>query len=206
MSWRQTFLVLKREYLTRVKSKGFIWATILVPLGFALFIGVRSLLRPGKAIFNIPSAISDETGQIINQLEELDDERYKDLSGTPSDSLRAMVQREEITGYVVITEQHITGESTLELIYSGSGGLQLLPAVRSDFRESIRQERLHGQKWAMTSEIFLKARVAVDSRRLSREGEETEDDTEFLSIVGFLMGVIIIWSAYSAMAVTSCAG
>ncbi len=197
MSWRQTFLVLKREYLTRVKSKGFIWATILVPLGFALFIGVSIFIAAWESDIQYTIGISDDTGYIISQLHDIDDARYKDLSGTPSDTLRAMVQREEITGYVVITEQHITGESTLELIYSGSGGMQLLTAVRTDFRESVRQERLRRAEVGDEIRNIFESRVAVDSRRLSPEGEETDDDTEFLSIVGFLMGIIIFISIFS---------
>ncbi len=196
MNWRQTFLVLKREYLTRVKSKGFIWATILVPAGFALFIGVMIFVSVWDSEISYTIGVADETGMIVKSLQEIDDERYTDVSGLPLDSLRAMVQREELTGYVIITDDHIEGSKSLELIFSGSGGLQLLTTVRSDFRETIRQERLARAEVSDDVRAIFESRVALDSRRLTREGEEREDDTEFLSGVGFLMGVIIFGAIF----------
>jgi len=44
MNWRQVSLVLKREYLTRVKSKGFIAATLLVPIGIIAIYGIGFLV------------------------------------------------------------------------------------------------------------------------------------------------------------------
>jgi ABC-2 type transport system permease protein len=196
MNWRQTFLVMKREYLTRVKSKGFIWATILVPAGFALFIGVMIFVSVWDSEISYTIGVADETGQIVRSLQEIDAERYTDVSGLPADSLRAMVQREELTGYVIITDEHIDGSQSLELIFSGSGGLQLLTAVRSDFRETIRQERLARAEVSDDVRAIFESRVALDSRRLTREGEERDDDTEFLSGVGFLMGVIIFGAIF----------
>ncbi len=196
MNWRQTYLVLKREYLTRVKSKGFIWATILVPLGFAVFIGVGIFIAAWDSDIEYTIGVFDETGEVVVNLQEIDENRYLDYSDASVDTLRAMVQREEITGYVLINESHITDNNNLELIYSGSGGMQLLTSVRSDFRESIRQERLRRQDVSEDIRNIFESRVVVDSRRLSREGEETDDDTEFLSIVGMFMGLIIFGAIF----------
>ncbi|PKD44295.1 ABC transporter permease [Rhodohalobacter barkolensis] len=196
MNWRQTYLVLKREYLTRVRSKGFIWATILVPLGFAVFIGVGIFIAAWDSEIDFTIGVYDETGEVIANLQGIDENRYIDYSDSPVDTLRAMVQREEITGYVLIDDSHISENENLELIYSGSGGLQLLTAVRSDFRESIRQERLRREDVSEDIRNIFESRVEVDSRRLSREGEETDDDTEFLSIVGMFMGLIIFGAIF----------
>ncbi|WP_069130953.1 ABC transporter permease [Rhodohalobacter halophilus] len=196
MNWRQTYLVLKREYLTRVKSKGFIWATILVPVGFAVLIGVGIFIAAWDSEIDYTIGVFDESGLIIENLQEIDETRYQDYSDLPVDTLRAMVQREEITGYVLVNDSHITGEQNLELIYSGSGGLQLLTAVRSDFRESIRQERLRRENVSEDIRNIFESSVTIDSRRLSREGEETDDDTEFLSVVGMFMGLIIFGAIF----------
>lgn len=196
MNWRQTYLVLKREYLTRVRSKGFIWATILVPLGFAVLIGVGIFIAAWDSEIEFTIGVFDETGEVVATLQEIDENRYLDYSDVPVDTLRAMVQREEITGYVIVDESHITENQNLELIYSGSGGLQLLTAVRSDFRESIRQERLRREDVSQDIRNIFESSVVVDSRRLSSEGEETDDDTEFLSVVGMFMGLIIFGAIF----------
>jgi ABC-2 type transport system permease protein len=196
MNWRQTFLVIKREYLTRVKSKGFIWATILVPVGFALLIAVGIFIAVWDTEIEYTIGISDESGQIISTLQEANADEYTDITDLAVDSVRAMVQREELTGYVLITNDNIDGDQPLELIYSGSGGLQLLTTVRSDLRESIRQERLRRAEVSEDIRSIFESRIALESRRLTREGEESEDDTELLSMIGFFMGIIIFGAIF----------
>lgn len=196
MNWRQTFLVSKREYLTRVKSKGFIWATILVPVGFALLIAVGIFIAVWDTDIDYSIGISDESGRVIGDLRGSNGDEYTDITDIPVDTVRAMVQREELTGYVLITDDNIDGEKPLELIYSGSGGLQLLTTVRSDLRESIRQERLRRAEVSDDIRNIFESSIALESRRLTREGEESDDDTEILSMVGFFMGIIIFGAIF----------
>lgn len=191
MNWRQIFLVLKREYMTRVKSKGFIAATILVPVGFAAVIGIGIFITVWDSDLSFTIGISDESGEVISTLQEINPDQYLDYSDAQSDSLRALVQREELTGYIVISDKHIEQGNDLELIYSGSGGMQLLSSIQADLREAIREERLKRAEISEEIQNIFETRVAVNSRRLSREGEETEDDTAFMSVMGMLMGIII---------------
>lgn len=196
MSWRQVFLVLKREYMTRVKSKGFIAATILVPVGFATLMGIGVFIAVWDSDTSFKIGIKDETGEVMQSLHEIDPARYTDLSDLPADSLRAMVQREEITGYVIIDDENIIDNKSLELIYSGSGGLQLLSSVRSDMREVIREQRLKRAEVPAEIQSIFESRIGVESRRLSPAGEETDDDTEFLSFLGTMMGIIIFGAIF----------
>lgn len=197
MNWRQIFLVLKREYITRVRSKGFIWATILVPVGFAAFIGIMVFITVWESDVVFEVAIKDETHQVAESLRTLNERRYLDYSHLDVDSLRAMVQRELVTGFVVITEEHITDGRNPELIYSGSGGMEFILSVESDFRQVIRQEKLRRAEVSEEIQQIYEARISLETRRLTREGEEQDDDTIFLSFVGMILGIIIFVAIFS---------
>lgn len=197
MSWRQIYLVLKREYITRVRSKGFIWATILVPVGFAAFLGVIVFISVWESDTSFEIGIKDETTAIAPALSDLNPERYSDFSTLSVDSLRSMVQSESITGYIIISEDNITEEKDLELIYSGSGGIQLLTSVRSDIREVVREERLKRANVSDEIQQIYDSSIGLESRRLTAEGEEEDDDTLFLSAVGMVMGIIIFGAIFS---------
>lgn len=197
MNWNQIFLVLKREYLTRVKSKGFIWATILVPVGFVAFFGIVIFINVWESDVTFDIGIKDDTGQIIQSLQEINERRYIDLSELPVDTLRNKVQREEITGYIHITDENITTDKDLELIYSGSGGIQLLSSIRADVREVIREERLKRAEVSEEIQQIYEASIGLESRRLTRAGDEADDDTVFLSMVGMAMGIIIFIAIFS---------
>lgn len=191
MNWRQVFLVLKREYMTRFKSKGFIWATILVPVGFILMFGLGIAIAVWESDVSFEIGILDKTGTVYPSLAEIDDSRYLDASDLSVDSVRSLVQSEDLTGYIIITEDHILNDKELELIYSGTGGINLLSSVRSDLRDVIRRERIRLAEVPEQVQQIFDSRIEVESRRLTSEGEETADDTEFFSFIGMLMGVII---------------
>lgn len=197
MNWRQIFLVLKREYITRVRSKGFIWATILVPLGFAAFIGVMVFIQVWESGETFEIGIKDETGQLSQSLIDINENRYLDYTDLSLDSLRALVQTDEITGYIVVTEENIMEGQNPELIYSGAGGMEFLMSVESDFRQVIREEKLRRADVSDDVKEIYAERISLDTRRLTREGLEEDDDTVFLSFVGFLLGIIIFISIFS---------
>jgi ABC-2 type transport system permease protein len=197
MNWRQIFLVLKREYITRVRSKGFIWATILVPVGFAAFIGIMVFIAVWESDVSFEVAVKDETGNVAESLQTLNERRYLDYSHLAVDSLRTMVQQELITGYIVITEENITEDRNPELIYSGSGGMEFILSVESDFRQVIREEKLRRADVSEEIQQIYETRISLDTRRLTREGEEQDDDTIFLSFVGMILGIIIFVAIFS---------
>lgn len=196
MSWRQVYLVLRREYITRVKSKGFIAATILVPVGFVVLFGIGILISVWESDITFEIGVIDQTEVLAPSLEELNEERYTDYSDLAEDSLRTLVQQEQITGYMILDEEHITSDKTLELIYSGSGGIQLLNSIQSDMREVIREERLQRAEVSEDIQNIFETSVSLNSRRLTAEGEETEDDTAFFTIVGMAMGFIIFFAIF----------
>lgn len=197
MNWRQVSLVLKREYLTRVKSKGFIAATLLVPIGIVAIYGIGFLVIIWESDVSYEVGIVDRTGTVVNQLIERSPESYMDVTDLSVDSLRAMIQSGDLTGYIEVTEENIEDNTDLELIYSGSGGLQLLSTVRSDMREVIREEKLRRAEVSDDIQQIFESRIGVESRRLTETGEEEEDDTAFMSGLGFAMGLIIFVAIFS---------
>lgn len=196
MSWRQVYLVLKREYMTRIKSKGFIAATILVPVGFVAMFGIGILISVWDSDLSFEIGVIDQTEVLAPSLVEMNTERYRNYSHLPEDSLRTLVQQEQITGYMILDEEHITDDKTLELIYSGSGGIQLLNSIESDMREVIREERLQRADVSQDIQDIFETSVSLNSRRLTAEGEEEEDDTAFFTFVGMAMGFIIFFAIF----------
>lgn len=197
MNWRQVSLVLKREYLTRVKSKGFIAATLLVPIGIIAIYGIGFLVIIWESDVSYEVGIVDRTGSVVTQLVERSPESYTDVTDLEVDSLRSMIQSGDLTGYIEITEANIEDNQSLELIYSGSGGLTLLSTVRSDMRDVIREEKLRRADVSDNIQQIFETRIGVESRRLTETGEEEEDDTAFMSGLGFAMGLIIFVAIFS---------
>lgn len=191
MNLRQILLVLKREYITRLKSKAFILTTILIPLGMAAFIGIMVAIALWDTDTQHNIAIVDETGVLYERLEELNAERYQNSTSTPIDTLRAQVINENIDGFIVFREQNIESDTNAELVYGGTGGIQFLSSLRDDVREVIRQERLERANVSEEVKQIYDSRPGLDSRKLTEEGVETEDNVGLLTGIGMAMGILI---------------
>jgi ABC-2 type transport system permease protein len=180
--------------MTRIRSKAFILATVLIPLGMIAFFGVAIAIGMWDSDTQRTIGIVDETEVIYPRLEEIAAERYQDYSDVPMDSLRSMVQNEEIDGYVRLTEEHISGEANPEFISGGSGGIGLQQSIKGDLRETIRNERLARANVSDDVQKIYASTVTLEIRKLTKTGKETDDDTGFLTIVGIIMGFIIFGS------------
>lgn len=194
MNFHQILLVLKREYITRLRSKGFILATILIPLGMLAFVGIVV----GIALWDTDSdhtiGIVDQTEVLYPRLEEVAADRYEDLSDISEDSIRTLVLGEQIDGYILLSEAHITLQEDPEYVSSGAGGLSLQSDIRSDLRRIIRDERISQTNVSEDVQQVFETEINLATSKLTQQGGETEDDTGFLTVVGMVMGIIIFSS------------
>lgn len=194
MSFRQIILVLKREYMTRIRSKAFILATILIPVGFIAFVGIGV----GIALFDSKTqrtiGIVDQTKALYPRLEKIDSKQYTNYSDLTVDSVRSMVQHEQIDGYLVLNNANIDSNKSLEFISAGTGGLKIQSSVRSDIRSVIRDERLNRANVSQNIKDIYERSIGFKTHKLTESGKETDDDTGFLTILGMAMGIIIMAS------------
>ena len=194
MDFTKFFLVFKREYFSRLKSKTFIVTTILAPVGFLMLflipIAVSSLSSERERIVYVV----DETGTIDHRLVEANPGLYRIPDTSDMDELRGEVMARKVDAYVYISESVITNTGSPELVYGGAGGLMFIQGIRSDIQAAVRNELLdRSDVNPEVREIFGK-RVGLQTSKLTETGEE-ETDTTALFIVGLVFGIVI----YAAM-------
>ena len=195
MSFHKIWLVLKREYLTRVKTKSFILVTALVPLGFIAFIGIMVYVNIADAEVEKQIGILDNANALVERLVEANETRYFDVQNTPEDTLRSQVLGGELDGYIILTDSVISHSKSPTLVHGGSGGLSFISAVRSDIREAVREERLTRENVSDEVRDIFESRTGLEAVRLTEEGEE-QDNTLFASAIGFILGLMIFFGIF----------
>jgi len=110
MSFRQIMLVFQREYMTKIRSKAFIIATLLIPIGLIAFIGVIAAISLWDSAPELKIGIADQTELLYPRLQQLDEERYVNLADLSEDSLRSMVINEKINGYIFLRDAQISSD------------------------------------------------------------------------------------------------
>ncbi|MFD2517993.1 ABC transporter permease [Salinimicrobium flavum] len=101
---RNLRLIIKREYLARVKNKTFIVMTFLSPLflvGMILLIAYLASLNKDEQRL---VAVNDESGLFISELITSEEVRYIDLSSLPLEDAKTLVKEKNYYGLLHIPE------------------------------------------------------------------------------------------------------
>jgi ABC-2 type transport system permease protein len=195
MTFQKIWLVLKREYLTRVKSKSFILVTALTPLAFVAFIGIMVFISISDSEVEKQIGIQDQTGVLVERLIELNQTRYFDVTSEPTDSLRREVLDGELDGFIVLTDSVIVAGKSPTLVHGGSGGLSFISAIRGDIRDAVREAQLERANVSQEVRDIFETRTGLEAIKLTEEGEK-EDNTLVASALGFILGLMIFFGIF----------
>jgi ABC-2 type transport system permease protein len=212
---RKVWLIVKREYVTRVKTKGFVIATIVVPLigiGFILLTGFLSRRQP-KNTFRL--AVLDESGEfapalggslnakLANGQPEFTIEQTVERPASVNaaqEELREKVISGALDGYLVVpraldepVELHTRNPDNLRLITQLNAGVnQALILARLDAR-GIRVED--------AGDIFQTSSLKV--MKVTRTGESLERGQSIAISVGLVMLLYMALLMYGIMTMRS---
>src|SRR5690554_4455612 len=109
----KTFIIIKREFLTRVRKKTFILMTVLIPLllaGSAVLIGYLSSMSASNKLI----AVNDESGYFQNELTTQKSITYEFLQ-EDTEVLRTQVNEGKYDGVLFIPEFEKNEQVRLEL-------------------------------------------------------------------------------------------
>ena len=187
-------LIIKREYITRVRTRAFIIATVLAPVFIGVLLFAQVFLAMLDSDVQTRIAIIDQTGAIAERLKESRTDQYFVPDVTELDSLRAQTIDEDITGYLIIREDMITGEAKPEFV-SMNAGFQTIESIENDIERAIRDELLDRSAVATDVKASLGRNIQLETSKLSKTGEEEEDNTGVL----FVTALIMAFSIYMAM-------
>ncbi|MBU6324347.1 MAG: ABC transporter permease [Bacteroidetes bacterium] len=186
------WIILSREYLSRVKKKSFIIMTILGPILVALFYGligyVASRESDSEVEFNV--LLRDASGNIANRLNHAEGYRFTPTSAS-DDSVRHSLIRGAYAGFLNIRDRDVNVLDSVEFIAMELPG----PAQKRVLERSL-DSLLHADKLkeAGLSQGFLdslKTPIRIQTLELGKDGSMVNSIAEVRGGMGFLMAAII---------------
>ncbi len=189
MSRNNTWVILQREYLNRVKKKSFLVMTILMPLLFvALMFAPALLSNVGKQ--SKTYLVVDETGAYAASFNEATKDRYVFVADTAVafDSLRA----EACNGVIYIAASGLDGNrQKADFFYMTSEpSMEQLSGISSKMTSSLRQ-KLMQEVGGMSQEVYTlvnEAEVEIGAKNMET-GEQTYSEVK--TVLGYLFGFLI---------------
>jgi ABC-2 type transport system permease protein len=192
INFSKIWLIIKREYKTRVQTKSFLLSTFLTPLlilgfmGFVIFMTVSDNEAPKQVI------VIDETGRMLEPLTQLNATRYLPIEADQSiEQIRDLIMEDELDGYVFFDQTFLSEGTPATFVHNGSGGITFFESLRSDVRDVTRQIRLEDNEVSDAVIAIFEERPALENRRLNEAGVDEQSNAFLSSIGGILIGVFI---------------
>lgn len=184
------WIIIQREFMTRVKKKSFILLTILMPFIFAALIMVPLMLATIEGDEQKTVMVIDKTGRYVGSLKSTANYAFvptadnKDEYYTDDSEVEAVVQ---ITDDLAQNPKAVTIYSPREV------KAELLGYVETSLGEQVRREKLTAYNIPELEDILedVQAEFHVATVKRNAEGDETSSNTYIAMAAGFIFTFLI---------------
>ncbi|PIB37189.1 ABC transporter permease [Reichenbachiella sp. 5M10] len=182
-------LIIKREYISRVKKKSFVIMTILGPLLFSGLFVVPIWLATRDADHKVIEVL-DESGLFGEEFKSDDETTYVYISSNLEDA-KAALNYNEVFGLLYIPDMTVETPYGVKFYSTQNPGIGLQGNLEKKLRDRIENIKLINSGLNQEFLDGLKAHVPVQTVNLSESGAESESSTGAATAVGYLGAFLI---------------
>ena len=198
---KKLWLVVKREYLTRVRRRTFIIATIVTPLAFVLFFVVVAFIFSYQGDKTKRIAVVDKAGLFSEEAGLADNGSiHFILENRPLDTLRANYKEENLSGvlYIPPITNLYAGSYTVQYYAPKSPTLAVETAMRERIGKRLRQYKI--EQFGLDEKALkaIDSNVSIDPEPID---ESVKDNVSKLASsigagIGSIMGIIMYMAVF----------
>lgn len=192
----KSILILKREYLTRVKKKSFIVMTLLVPLMMAALTILPTYFAMMDDKEERTIAVYDPTGLILNQLESNEFTKFHYIPGPEFQELSKNFKSGNYYAVLHIPENILT-TNRAEMISDKQVTFDIKNLVTrriENIIEGEKRKQVIDETGVPDLEKRLSATktdITVETIKLGEKGEAVKSSTEIAMVMGYIAGLLI---------------
>ena len=192
----KSILILKREYLTRVKKKSFIIMTLLIPLLMAAFTILPAYLASMDDTEQRTIAVYDPTGLVLDKLENqqytkflyIPEEQYKELrTDFKSDLFYALLYIPE--NILTTNQAQLVSDKQITFDIKNMVGNRIETIIENEKRQQVVNET--GMPDLEKKLAATKTRIELNTIKLGEKGEAVKSSTEMAMGIGYVAGFLI---------------
>ncbi|WP_353721533.1 ABC transporter permease [Dyadobacter sp. 676] len=190
---RNIFLVIKREYLVRVKKKSFLIMTLLGPLLFVGFYATVFWVALGS-VDTKTVLVLDESGLFRNEFKDSEVLKFE-FTNQSLDSAKAAFPRGDANALVYIPANVIKAPRSVRIYAAKNVSMDLKSEIEKVIEKEIEEIKL--AEAGITHKILEDSRVNVRSETisLSEEGEKTSSSGA-ATVIGGVCAFLIYMSVF----------
>ena len=185
-------LIIKREFIAKVRNKSFIVMTFLSPLlfvGIGVFVGYLSTMKAELKTI----AIHNKTGQFVKEFKSDEEYNYVDLSRVDLKVLKDSIISESYEGLLIIpkVEDNNKLQKSIQFVSNDSPSVTFIDNLEDVISKKITAENF--QKAGLDTLKINKAKATVAINLEKASGEESlKGLNEIKIIIGGAFGYLIM--------------
>lgn len=195
-------LIIKREYMSRVRRKSFIISTLLMPVLMIVLMALPAIIANIAGPEDKKVAIVDNTGFISKAFLNNDNMMFE-VSDLPVDSLKL---HDEFDAILVIPENVVDRPDNLVLYTQGSPSLQTEMYIAQILNNAIEQVKLSRYDIENLDKIISEVQTHVNIRTIRIDGEVEKESSSMGSyMIGMILALVLYMfiMMYGQMVMTS---
>ena len=183
-------IVIKREYLTRVRKKSFIILTLLMPVLIVGMVGGIIFLSSIKDKQAKVIVVSDETGEYFPVLKNT--QQYSFIEAKGFEDYRKNSDK-SIYATLIITDNLLKNPNAITLYSQKQVVNSAETAITSQLNEYLSEKKIESYQIPNLKEIIKDSKVNLKIKTIKTDetGKETQTSATFASAVGMIFTFLI---------------
>lgn len=184
-------LIIKREYLTRVRKRSFIILTFLGPILLAALYIVPILLAMNAGDERRTIAVVDGSHWFEDRFTNNKEQTFIIVEGQPIDSVKEMVNKGAFDMALYIPPTQLNVPSNAILYSKNQVPLNIDAYIREVMKKEIEEQKLLASGVDPDIVNAVKTDINLSVMRMDEEGNEKETFTEVQFILGIILATLI---------------
>jgi ABC-2 type transport system permease protein len=190
----KTSVIIKREYMTRVRKKSFIIMTLLAPvLMAALFVLPTLLVMNQDKQFKKIAVVGDGSVLFRNAITNTKDAEYVYLDNVNVNDLKKNFEQAGYYGVLYIAPELATTPNAIKLFSKKQPPIDLLEHIEGSLEKEIERQKLLGYNIKDLDDILksIRTKVSVQTIKIDDSGKDTVTSTGIAMAVAYLGGILM---------------
>ncbi len=187
------FLVLEREFLTRVRKKSFIIMTILTPILFAALMVVPAVIATMEDKNERQIAVIDDSEIFEGKIGETEYLKFTFLKDVKIDDLKETFHESNYYAVLYIGKMVATTPDAVVLYSDKQPSIDITSHISSAIKNEIESQKLMAYDIENLDEILsnIKTSVRVRTIKWTKDGEAKESSTELAMGLAYILSFMV---------------
>ena len=188
----KTKLIIKREYLSRVKKKSFIIMTFLTPILLTAIMIIPAWIMTMKDKNEKILAVVDYTGLYENIIKDTETLKFDFIPQNEEAALRSNFKKSDYYAFLIISEDLIENPNAVQMFSDAAITIDIKDYVSHCLKEHLKEEKLKSFEIEGFNEALAeidKITVNITTLKVSEDGTVKQSSTEAAMLISIFFAM-----------------